>query len=256
MNSNGFGDQQTGEVSALEAFNGYLYAGTANATAGARIFRSPDGVTWTPVTEPGFGIAHDIAPPAILDLTVFNGRLYASTGRGDGPGQIWRTLDGVHWAPMVITGFSNPDTVDISVLAVYNGVLYAGAKNLLTGAQIWRSFTGDNNTWTQVAPVTPGTAPAGVTGMAVFDGALYAAVESDAPAQIWYSYGGDWTTVVERWVWRQQHELDRGYGRVWRLSVRRCRQHCERRPALAYRRRRYLAAGDCTRLRRPEQPNG
>jgi hypothetical protein len=32
--------------------------------------------------------------------------------------------------------------------------------------------------------------------MAVFDGALYAAVESTAPAQIWCSYGGDWTTVM------------------------------------------------------------
>jgi len=196
VNSNGFGDQQTGEVSALAPFNGYLYAGTHNATDGARIFRSPDGLTWTPVTQPGFGISHDIAPPAILDLTVFNGRIYASTGRGDGPGQIWRALDGVNWAPMVIHGFSDPDTVDITALAVYNGLIYAGATNLISGAQIWRSFTGDSNTWTQVAPAAPGTAAAGVTGLAEFDGALYAAVESDGPAQIWRSYGGDWTTVV------------------------------------------------------------
>jgi hypothetical protein len=42
----------------------------------------------------------------------------------------------------------------------------------------------------------PGTAPASVTGFAVFDGALYAAVESDAPAQLWRSYGGGWTTVM------------------------------------------------------------
>jgi hypothetical protein len=202
VNSNGFGDQQTGEVSALEAFNGHLYAGTHNPIDpaplydGAQIFRSPDGVTWTPVTQPGFGITHDIAPPAILDLTVFNGRLYASTGRGDGPGQIWRTLNGVTWAPMVITGFSNPDTVDITALAVYNGLIYAGATNQVSGAQIWRSYTGDNNTWTQVAPAVPGTDPASVTGLAVFDGALYAAVESDAPAQIWCSCGGAWTTVM------------------------------------------------------------
>jgi uncharacterized repeat protein (TIGR01451 family) len=196
VNSNGFGVQQTGEVSALDAFNGYLYAGTHNATDGAQIFCSPDGVTWAPVIQPGFGISHDIAPPAILDLTVFNGRLYASTGRGDGPGQIWRTLNGVAWAPMVITGFSNPDTVDVTALAEYNGLLYAGATNLITGAQIWRSYTGDSNTWTQVAPAVPGTAPASVTGFALFDGALYAAVASDAPAQIWRSYGGAWTTVV------------------------------------------------------------
>ena len=51
VNSNGFGDPQAPEVSALEAFNGYLYAGTYNPVNpapgqlydGAQIFRSPDG---------------------------------------------------------------------------------------------------------------------------------------------------------------------------------------------------------------------
>ena len=123
-------------------------------------------MTWTPVTQPGFGNTHDIAPPAILDLTVFNGRLYASTGRGNA-GQIWRTLNGTIWAPMDVTGFSDPDNVDITALAVYDGMIYAGVTNQVTGAQIWRSFTGDNNSWTQVAPAVPGTAPASVTGFAV-----------------------------------------------------------------------------------------
>lgn len=196
VNSNGFGDVQAGEVSALAPFNGTLYAGTHNATSGARIYRAPDGQTWTAVTEPGFGIPHDTAPPAILDLMVFNGRLYASTGRGDGPGQIWRTVNGVNWVAVVVAGFADPDTVDITALAAYGGKLYAGATNALSGAQIWSSFTGDSNSWTQVAPATPGTAVARVTGFAEFDGALYAAVESDAPAQVWRSYGGAWTTVV------------------------------------------------------------
>jgi len=196
VNSNGFGDVQTGEVSALEAFNGYLYAGTANSIDGARIFRSQDSVTWTPVTQPGFGIPHDTAPPAILDLLVFDGRLYASTGRGDGPAQIWRALDGVNWAPTVIAGFHDPDIVDITALTEYKGMIYAGATNLISGAQIWRSPFGDSNTWTKVGPATPGTAAASITAFAMFDGALYAAVESDAPAQIWRSSGGDWTTVV------------------------------------------------------------
>jgi len=105
----------------------------------------------------------------------------------------------VNWAPMVIHGFSDPDTVDITVLTEYNGLLYAGATNLISGAQVWRSFTGDNNTWTQVAPASPGTATASVTGFAIFNGGLYAAIESDTPAQIWRSYGGasgTWTTVV------------------------------------------------------------
>lgn len=196
VNISGFGNLQTNQVSALEMFGETLYAGTSNATDGARIFRWQDGETWIPVSDAGFGIPHDTAPPAILDLVVFNGRLYASTGRGDGPGQIWRAIDGKNWAPMVISGFGDPDTKDISALAVYKGLIYAGAGNQVNGAQIWRSYTGDSNTWTQVAPALEGAALARVTAFAEFEGALYAAVESDAPAQIWRSYGGDWTTVV------------------------------------------------------------
>ena len=205
VNTNGFGDPQTGEVTAVEAFNGFLYAGTYNPIDpaplydGAQIFRSTDGATWTAVTLPGFGNAHDIAPPAIQDFVVFNNQLYAGTGRGNAS-QIWRSSNGTIWAPMDVTGFSDPDNVDVGSLAVYNGMIYAGITNQVTGAQIWRSFTGDNNTWTQVAPATPGTVPANITGFAEFGGALYAAVEAkEGPAQIWQSFGGSsgsWTTVV------------------------------------------------------------
>ena len=196
VNVNGFGDPNAGEVSALAEFNSYLYAGTSNPVAGARIFRSPDGLAWTPIIDPGFGITHDTAPPAILDLMVFKTRLYASTGRGDGPGQIWRTVNGVNWAPMTISGFGNPDTVDISALAEFNGWIYAGARNLVSGAQIWRSFSGDSNTWTKVAPAVSSPAASTVTGFGFFNGALYAAIESAGPVQIWRSYGSDWTTMV------------------------------------------------------------
>lgn len=204
VNSNGFGNPQTGEVTSIEAFNGFLYAGTYNAIDpgllfdGAQIFRSADGLTWTPVIQPGFGNSHDIAPPAILDFTVFNNRLYAGTGRGNAS-QIWRSLNGTTWAPMDITGFSDPDNVDVTALTVYDGRIYAGVRNRVSGVQIWSSFTGDNNSWVQVAPAMPGTSPASVTGFAVFDfdGGLYAAIESeDAPVQIWRSYGSDWEVIV------------------------------------------------------------
>lgn len=196
VNTNGFGDPQAVEVSALEAFNGHLYAGTANPTAGARIFRSQDGTTWDPVSQPGFGIGTDTRPLAIMDLAVFNQKLYASTGRSENAGQIWRSQDGTTWAPMVIAGFGDPDSVDITALAEFNGYLYAGVTNRVNGAQVWRSASGDNNTWSQVAPATPGAAAATITGFAVYGGALYAAVESDGPAQVWRTSGGAWTTLV------------------------------------------------------------
>lgn len=197
VNQSGFGDAQNDEVGAVQPFDNYLYAGASNLVDGALIFRSQDALTWIPVIEPGFGIPHDTAPPAILDLAVFGGRLYASTGRGDGPGQIWRTTNGLNWAPVVNDGFHDPDTVDVTALAVYDGLIYAGAANLANGAQIWRSYTGDSNSWSQVAPALEGAGMARVTGMGEFDGALYAAVSSDAPPQIWRSFGGAWTTIVD-----------------------------------------------------------
>lgn len=201
VNSNGFGDVQAVEVSALETFNGHLYAGTYNPVNDARIFRSSDGTIWTAVIDPGFGSDHDTAPRAILDMAVFKGYLYASTGRGNAS-QIWRSSSGLFWGQVVTAGFGDADTVDFTALTVYDHgydqAIYVGATNQVSGAQIWRSFTGNSNDWTQVAPTVVGTAVSSVTGFAEFDGGLYAAVafESDTPAQIWRSYGGDWTTIV------------------------------------------------------------
>lgn len=210
VNSNGFGNPQAVEVSALAAFNGSLYAGISDSINKARIYRTQNGVTWTPVSQPGFGVPHDNASPAILDLTVFKGRIYAGTGMGDGPGQIWRAVDGVNWAPMVIDGFSDPDLVNITALAEYGGYLYAGATHLITGARIYRSLSGDSNSWRQVAPATPGTDAATITGFAVFGEALYAAVESDGPAQIWRSTGGSWTAVMSNGFGSSQTTLTGG----------------------------------------------
>jgi hypothetical protein len=196
VNSDGFGDASATEVTALAVFGSYLYAGTHNATEGALILRSPDGVTWNPVIDPGFGNPHDTAPPAILDLNVYGNYLYASTGRGDSAAKIFRTVNGANWAPVVNSGFADPDNVDITALAGYGGRIYGGVTNLIGGVEIWRSFTGDSNSWTQDAPASLVAAPASVSGFAEFDGALYAAIESDGPAQIWRTYGGGWTVVV------------------------------------------------------------
>lgn len=210
-NTNGFGDSEVFEVSALEPFNGYLYAGTYNPNPvdpfpqfdGAQIWRASDGDTWIPMTEPGFGNNHDTAPPAILDLSPFKGYLYAATGRGDAA-QIWRSQSGTNWSKVVNAGFGDPDIVAFTTLAVYNQALYVGATKQDSGAQIWRTLIGDGtlSNWTQVAPAVPMTDTASVTGFAVFDdgsgAGLYAAIafEADSPAQIWRSYGGAWETIV------------------------------------------------------------
>ena len=204
-NSNGFGDPLELEVSALEAFNGYLFAGTYNLVApgpvpvfdGATIYSSPDGVLWTPVTQPGFQNPHDSAPPAILDFVVFGTRLYASTGRGNAA-QVWRSsTTGGSWSPMVPAGFGDPDIHDIPALAAYNGMIYAGASSQVTGAKIYRSSSGDSSTWNPLTPPASTMAGAGVTGFAEYGGALWAIVESEGPVQIWRSTNGSSWVVNE-----------------------------------------------------------
>ncbi len=192
-NTSGFGDPLTVEISALESFNGYLYAGTTNQTALARVYRSADGVAWTTASQPGFGVPHDTAPRAIVDMAVFGGRLYAASGRGEGAAQLWRTASGTTWTPMTVTGFDNPDTKDITALVVFDSTLYAAASNKNTGAEIWRSTSGDNNTWSKVAPAQPGSTQSTITGLAKYAGELYAVVQGDGPAQVWRSpTGGAW----------------------------------------------------------------
>jgi hypothetical protein len=100
---------------------------------------------------------------------------------------------------MVIHGYNDPDTVDITSLAEYSGWIYAGATNLVSGAQIWRSYTGDGNigSWIKVGPGVPGPAGFRITGFTVFNSWMYAAVESAGPAQVWRSSSGtSWTAVV------------------------------------------------------------
>ncbi len=207
VNINGFADVGAPgavEVSAGEAFGGYLYAATYNpidlppsTLDGTQIFRSADGMTWKKVTEPAFGNNHDTAPPAILDFAPFNGYLYAGAGRGNAS-QLWRSANGTIWAPIDVTGFSDPNNVAITALTEFGGKFYAGVSNQVNGAQIWSSFTGDNNTWSRVGPIQLGTVPAAVTDFAQFGDALYAAItyESDLTAQVWRSTGGNWETVV------------------------------------------------------------
>ncbi len=204
VNLNGFGERHARGITALEQFNGQLYAGTSTSWEigkGAQIYRTGDGVTWNAVTEPGFGVYTDTIS-TIIDLEVFDEQLYAGVGWGNIQGQIWRSPDGTSWAPVTTDGFGNGSNLAVTTLAVFNNILYAGTGNSDSGAQIWRSSSGDSGDWTRVAPDEPGTADnVNVTDLVVFKGALYAAVEADeetsAAAQVWRSTNGSgWDTVI------------------------------------------------------------
>jgi sugar lactone lactonase YvrE len=204
VNINGFGERYAKGITALEVFMGQLYAGTSTSWemgTGGRVYRSSDGLSWSAVSEPNFGVNTGTIS-TIFDLAVFNGQLYASIGSDGIHGQVWRSPDGVTWEPVITDGFGDESNDAVSSFAVYNGLLYAGTGNHVSSAQIWRSASGDSGDWTKVAPDESGTQYTyQVTGFAVFNDSLYAAVEttseSQGPAQVWRSANGSaWDTVI------------------------------------------------------------
>jgi len=200
INDSGFGNPITIGVTALEVFQDQLYAGAANWEMGGQVWRLGSVGLWEPVSETGF--ADGANNPAILDLAIFQGQLYAGTGLNNAaPGQVWRSTDGIDWQPVTVDGFGDSENIAVTNFVAYKGMLYAGTGSVDGSAQIWRSPTGNSGSWTQVAPDESGLA-GNVTGFAVFKNALYVAIEpadsSGLPIQVWRSTNGsDWVIVTD-----------------------------------------------------------
>lgn len=203
INPDGFGNPSTIGVTALEVFHDQLYAGTANWEEGGQIWRTSNGISWTPVSELGFTSTLTNTNPVIADLIEFDGQLYASTCWAN-QGQIWRSPDGTTWEAVVEDGFGNPDSTGISAFTIFSDTLYAGVSNGADGLEIWRSLSGDSLSWTPVITAGFGyTTNMNVTGFIGFKDYLYAAIEpsQDVPItnnfQIWRSHDGeDWEPIT------------------------------------------------------------
>ena len=197
-NPDGFGNPLITGVSALEEFDGQLYAGASNFAEGGQIWRSSTGMDWTAVSEPGFGSIFASTNLAIIDLIVFKGEIYAGTGWGNAQGQLWRSPNGTDWQMVTGDGFGNPDNTGITTFMIYEDALYAAGGDDVDGLEVWRSDTGNLGSWTRV--IAGGLGYPGnlnVTGFALFDGYLYLATEGPQPCQVWRSADGDiWEPVT------------------------------------------------------------
>jgi len=194
VNINGFGDPKTTGVTALAEFSGYLYAGASNWNSDhGQIWRTTDETTWENVTPTS------LASNALLELSVYEGYLYAGTGWGGSAGQIWRSSDGITWSAMVTDGFGDSDNEAVTKLTAFEGHLYAAVHNNVDGFSIWRSPTGDAGSWEAVVTDGHGSPnPYIVTGLTVFNDQLYAACENESDgAEIWRSGDGStWEQVA------------------------------------------------------------
>jgi hypothetical protein len=201
VNINGFGERYNTGVFALEAFNGQMYAGTGNWSDGTRVWRTSDGTTWTAVSELGFGSAYTNTNPVVIDMIVFKGQLYASTGWDEVGGQIWRSPDGTTWTQVEGNGFGDATNGAIAAFGIFGDTLYVATHSFTDahGCEIWRSSTGDSLSWTNV--VTNGNGSPNnyiATGLIEFSGYFYAGVENGADgAEIWRTSDGvTWARVI------------------------------------------------------------
>lgn len=157
--SNGFGDADNIAILTMKEFNGALYVSTysgKNSPNGADIWRTTDGIIWTPVITDGFNYTGTYT---INALESFGGYLYAGTGRYDlntqsyPGGQIWRCSaasgcdEPSDWGVVVSDGFGNADNAGMQLIVLDNQ-LYAVVYNPQTGMEVWRTSNGTQ--WTQV----------------------------------------------------------------------------------------------------------
>ena len=198
VNINGFGVWENQSV-ALDVFNGQLYAGVSNTSAGARMWRSPDGRNWSPTSELGFGLGKSV--PRINDTIVFNGRLYAGTGWDGNVARIWRSVNGTAWELVADGGFGDTRNDGIGGFAVFNDALYAivSTRSGTKGFEIWRSSTGDSGGWTRAVSDGFGSVDRNglASGRVVFNGYLYGGFgDPKNGATIWRTNNGtDWIQV-------------------------------------------------------------
>ncbi len=122
----GFDDPRNHYIWSLAEFNGWLYAGTAD---------NSHVIAWAIVNLPQlpglitgripFADAREV-PPALANIGGLGADLY-------------RSLDGVHWAPVFTRGLGNHNNFGLRTMNSASGHLYLGFTNPLDGLEIWRT---------------------------------------------------------------------------------------------------------------------
>ncbi len=190
---NGFGDINNWATTSLEAYNGYLYAGTYNPITGSEVWRcstcSGPSTNWTEVNTAGFADAGNLATSS---LATFGSYLYASTRHAAGAGaEVWRctTCDvPASWTQVADNGLGKAATNGDGGLDVFNGQLHFVVDNRTTGAEVWRCTSCDGTDWGQGGYAGFGDGNNGLDAdkTAIFDSRLYIGTSNSGNgAEIW-----------------------------------------------------------------------
>jgi len=153
QNLNGFGSRWMDWAESLAFFKNQLYAATTSSCVGQIWRKGKTG--WERVIADGFENWNN---GAITNLLEYKGYLYATTvntldcwaSSASEGGQIWRTADGLTWAPVVFGGFGDTDNGSIHHLEIIGSDLCAATwTGGVHGPQVWCSPSGDMDTWEQ-----------------------------------------------------------------------------------------------------------
>lgn len=156
-------DPNTYAVTALESFNGALYAATLNSSGHAQVFYSatPDVGPWTAVSTPdsacGSGNTLCFASgtsTAVQSLRAIGGYLYAATWNSPNGLVIYRSADGTTWTRSnAVAGFGTTDNQYLGDFVPLATTVLGDSYNTSGGA-LWKALLPG-------APGSPGT-PAAV----------------------------------------------------------------------------------------------
>ncbi len=168
--------EQNDHIDSLAAFQGQLYASTANrtgTTSGTLVYRLSDQpIGWTQVITAGFGESSNTNFKA---MQVFAGHLCGGTSNDISGTQVWCSLDGTTWTQKNSNGFGESSNQAIWSSYVFNEALYVGVYNpIQTVGRLYRTTTlADVSAWEEVysGPVSSRY----VTLLGALDGHLYIA---------------------------------------------------------------------------------
>jgi hypothetical protein len=135
--ANGFGTANNYQTGGFAIFGGQLYMGTRNDVTGAQLWRSSDGIVWSPVFQNGLG---NIDNYKLEALHVAGNQLYAGFDNWATGLEVWASADGTTWRQVNPDGFgdnNNESTLWSNSVITYNGTLYIGTGNGPNGGEVW-----------------------------------------------------------------------------------------------------------------------
>lgn len=184
MHSGGIGSTDP-SLHGMVSFTGVLLA--APSSADACIWESSTGGNWTPANGPCADPV--LGNEEVWSFKAFGNHLFASTSNQGFGGEIWRSLDGITWEPVMTGGFGASYNAVVGMLEEFQGHLYAATDY---DCEIWRSD--DGLLWTRVVETCFGSYN-DIRTLEPFGGSLYAGVGWDGlPGfNLWSSTNGvDW----------------------------------------------------------------